>query len=59
MRRENESVEVKLYPDIGHFALLFSLSEQFRGKAPALKDTVDFINAQVAQRRQNASASSQ
>ena len=51
MRRENEPVEVKLYPDIGHFALLFSLSTPFRGKAPALNDTVDYINAQVKQRR--------
>lgn len=59
MRRENESVQVKLYPDIGHFALLFSLSEQFRGKAPALKDSVDFINAQVLQRRRDAPVSSQ
>lgn len=56
MRREHESAEVKLYPDIGHFALLFSLSEQFRGKAPALNDTVDFIHAQVMQRRQAAAS---
>ncbi|MBB6241556.1 alpha/beta hydrolase [Rhodanobacter sp. MP1X3] len=56
MRREHEPVEVKLYPGIGHFALLFSLSEQFRSKAPALNDTVDFIHTQVMQRRQAASA---
>jgi len=36
--------------------LLFSLSRQFRSKAPALNDTVDFIHAQVMQRRQAASA---
>ena len=56
MRREHEPVEVKLYPGIGHFALLFSLSGQFRSKALALNDTVDFIHAQVMQRRQAASA---
>jgi acetyl esterase/lipase len=54
MRREHEHVEVKLYPDIGHFALMFSLSEQFRSKAPALNDSVNFIHEQVMQRRQAA-----
>jgi hypothetical protein len=52
MLREHEPVEVKLYPGIGHFTLLFSLSEQFRSKAPALNDTVDFIHTQVMPRRQ-------
>jgi acetyl esterase/lipase len=51
LRQHNEPVEVKLYPDIGHLAILFSISRPFRGKAPALDDTVQFIQSQVAQHR--------
>jgi acetyl esterase/lipase len=49
LRQHNEPVELKLYPDIGHLAILFSISRPFRGKAPALDDTVHFIQSQVAQ----------
>jgi len=54
LRRENEPVELKLYPDIGHFAILFALSRPFRSKAPALDDTLSFIHTQVAQRQHAA-----
>ena len=55
MRREHEPAQVILYPDIGHFALMFSLSEQFRRKAPALDDSVKFIQDQVTKRKQETS----
>jgi acetyl esterase/lipase len=56
MHREHESAEVKLYPGIGHFALMFSLSQPFRSKAPALDDSMTFIHAQVMQRRHAAAS---
>ncbi|HEY8682778.1 MAG TPA: alpha/beta hydrolase [Rhodanobacter sp.] len=43
LRQQNEPVELKLYPDIGHFALLFAISRPLRGKAPVIDDTVAFI----------------
>jgi acetyl esterase/lipase len=51
LRQHNEPVELKLYPDIGHLAILFSISRPLRGKAPALDDAVRFIQSQVAQRQ--------
>ena len=45
LRQENEPVEVKLYPDIGHFAILFSISKPLRDKAPVIQDVVQFIHA--------------
>ncbi|MHB1057737.1 MAG: alpha/beta hydrolase [Rhodanobacter sp.] len=50
LRRANEPVEMKLYPDIGHAAILLSLSRPFRSKSSAMEDSVCFI-------RQHASAS--
>ncbi|GAB2534334.1 alpha/beta hydrolase [Rhodanobacter koreensis] len=44
LRQENEPVEVKLYPDIGHFAILFSISKPLRDKAPVIQDVVQFIH---------------
>ncbi|WP_426702255.1 alpha/beta hydrolase [Rhodanobacter sp. Col0626] len=43
LQREGEPVELKLYPDIGHSAILLALSRPFRGKAPVLDDSVRFI----------------
>jgi acetyl esterase/lipase len=54
LRRHGDSVELKLYPDIGHNAILFSMSRPFRGKAPVLDDTVRFIHAQVARHAAHA-----
>lgn len=45
LRAQNEPVELKLFPDIGHFAILFAMSRPFRGKAPVLDDAVKFIRA--------------
>jgi acetyl esterase/lipase len=45
LRAQNEPVEVKLFPGIGHFAILFSMSRPFRGKAPVLDDAIKFIRA--------------
>jgi acetyl esterase/lipase len=49
LRAQHEPVELKFYPEIGHTAILLALSRPFRGRAPALDDTVRFIRAQVAQ----------
>lgn len=48
LREQNEPVEVKLFPDIGHFAILFSMSRPLRSKAPVIDDTVDFIHRHTA-----------
>jgi acetyl esterase/lipase len=56
LRQHNEPVELKLYPDIGHLAILFSISRPLRGKAPALDDAVRFIQVQVAQRQKSGTS---
>jgi acetyl esterase/lipase len=43
LRKENEPVEVKLYPGIGHLAILFSISRPLRSKAPVIDDSMAFI----------------
>jgi hypothetical protein len=48
LRAKHEPVEVKFFPDIGHLTILFSMSRPFRGKAPVIDDTVDFIHQRVA-----------
>lgn len=45
MQRVGEPVEVKMYPGIGHAAILLAMSRPFRGKAPVLDDVVAFIRA--------------
>jgi acetyl esterase/lipase len=45
LRKRGESVELKMIPDIGHFAILFSMSRPLRHKAPVIDDTVAFIHA--------------
>ena len=37
-------VEDKFYPGVGHIGLVLSFAPLFRGKAPALADTMDFIH---------------
>ncbi|TAL86663.1 MAG: alpha/beta hydrolase [Rhodanobacter sp.] len=51
LQREGEPVELKMYPDIGHAAILLAMSRPFRNKAPVLDDTLQFIHAQLARRR--------
>lgn len=53
LREHNEPVKLVLVPDIGHFAILFSMSRPLRGKAPVLDDAVQFIHAQLATDKQN------
>ncbi|HWU77944.1 MAG TPA: alpha/beta hydrolase [Rhodanobacter sp.] len=48
MQRMGEPVEVKLYPGIGHAAILLAMSRPFRGKAPVIDDAVAFIEKQMA-----------
>ena len=48
MKREDESVEVKMFPGIGHVAILLAMSRPFRGKAPVLDDAVAFIKEHAA-----------
>ena len=43
LENAGESARVTLYPDIGHFAILFAMSRPLRGKAPVLDDTLAFI----------------
>lgn len=50
LRAKDEPVEVKMFPDIGHLAILFSMSRPFRGKAPVIDDAVDFIHQRVVVR---------
>ena len=44
LRRQGESVEMHLYPGIGHVRLLLSFSHPLRGSSPALRDTMRFIH---------------
>jgi dipeptidyl aminopeptidase/acylaminoacyl peptidase len=44
MQRHGESVEVKVYPSIGHMAILLALSPSFENKAPVLGDCLKFIH---------------
>lgn len=48
MNREGESAQVKMFPGIGHTAILLAMSRPFRGKAPVLDDAVAFIREHTA-----------
>ena len=56
LRREGEPAELKMYPDIGHSAILLALSRPFRDKAPVLDDTAHFIRQQLEQRSRKPAA---
>jgi alpha-beta hydrolase superfamily lysophospholipase len=45
MDAQREDVTLKLYPGVGHEALLFALSRPMRGDAPTLPDILAFIRA--------------
>ena len=45
LRKYGEPVDLKMIPDIGHFAILFSMSRPLRSKAPVIDDAVAFIRA--------------
>ena len=59
LRSHGDAVVLKMYPGIGHNAILFSMSRPFRGKAPVLDDTARFIHAQVTQHAAHAGAARQ
>ena len=50
MQEQGESVEMKLYPDIGHTAILLALAPSFDSKAPVLDDCLSFVHAYTANR---------
>jgi acetyl esterase/lipase len=60
MQAQHEDVTLKLYPGLGHEALLFALSRPMRSDAPTLGDVLAFIHAhpaaQVAQSHSPVSA---
>lgn len=45
MQVQHEDVTLKLYPGVGHSALLFSMSRPLREHAPTLGDVLAFIHA--------------
>jgi acetyl esterase/lipase len=45
MQARHEEVTLKLYPGLGHEALLFALSRPMHGDAPTLNDVLAFIQA--------------
>ena len=49
MRREGENAEVKMYPNIGHTAILMAMSRPFHSKAPVLDDALRFIHARPSE----------
>lgn len=51
LRAHDESVAVKMFPDVGHLAILFSISRPLRGKAPVIDDAVNFIHQRLADQR--------
>ena len=57
MQRMGEPAEVKMYPGIGHAAILLAMSRPFRGKAPVLDDAVAFIRVHSAKRMKNPASS--
>ena len=48
MQAHHEDVTLKLYPGLGHEAVLFALSRPMRGDAPTLSDILAFIRAHPA-----------
>lgn len=56
LQRAGEPVELKLYPEIGHTAILLSLSRPFRGKSSALADSVRFIRQYAGRKSAAATA---
>lgn len=50
LRVEGEPVTLQMYPGVGHIGILLALSRPFRGKAPALADVLQFVQAQQGAR---------
>lgn len=45
LEARHDAVTLKLYPGVGHHALVFALSRPMHNKAPTLNDTLQFISA--------------
>ncbi|WP_199536004.1 alpha/beta hydrolase [Dyella solisilvae] len=43
MQLRHEDVTLRLYPGVGHGAVLFALSRPMQGDAPTLQDVLDFV----------------
>lgn len=54
LRSQGEAVEVKMYPDIGHLAILLAMSRPLRAKAPVLDDSIQFIEKHAGKTTVNA-----
>jgi len=48
LRRFNDPVTERLYPDVGHIGIVLALAKGFRGKAPVLADITAFIHANTS-----------
>lgn len=44
LKARGNSVELKLYPGIGHMGIAMALAPAFDGRAPVAQDAVDFLN---------------
>jgi acetyl esterase/lipase len=56
MQQHAEPVEMKIYPSIGHTAILLALSPSFENKAPVLEDSLTFIHAHASDQGANTTA---
>jgi acetyl esterase/lipase len=48
LQARHDAVTLRLYPDVGHNALVFALSRPFRAEAPTLQDVLRFIHEHPA-----------
>ena len=48
LQAHHDTVTLKLYPGVGHHALVFALSRPMHDKAPTLADTLQFIHAHAS-----------
>jgi acetyl esterase/lipase len=44
LTKAGAKAEPRIYPEIGHIGILLAISKPFRGKAPALADTAEFLH---------------
>jgi len=57
LRAKGEPVELRIYPGIGHSALLLALSSPLRSHAPTLRDVLAFVGAGAHAHAQTAPTS--
>ena len=54
MRAEHEDVSLRMYPGVGHMALIFALSRPLHGRAATRADILDFIHRHRQAQRMDA-----